>query len=159
MESVSEKGFTLIEIMVALVIASLLVGVGAPAAYRYYETASYREAVRSVQSAANAARFRAVSSGSPWDLVIDTKSPGVLPIAGSDKIEDADFIRLGESIRLRAVTAEEYARSDYAAVRFFPSGSSSGGNIRIDMEGRPTVRVDVDWLLGRVTQTSGEADE
>lgn len=159
MRSASNQGFTLIELMVALVIASLMVGVGAPAAYRYYETAKYREAIRTVQSTANAARFKAVSSGDAWDLLIDADGAGVLAAAGSGDVDSKGFTRLGDGIKLSALTAKEYARSDYAAIRFFPSGGSSGGNVRIDMEGRPTVVINVDWLLGRVTQASGDSDE
>jgi general secretion pathway protein H len=144
--------------MVALVIAALMVGVGGPAAYRFYETANYREAVRTVQSAANTARYRAVSSGRSWDLLIDADDAGVLAAAGTGAVAADDFVRLGDSIALEALTAREYARSDFAAIRFFPSGSSSGGNVRIAMEGRPPVVVNVDWLLGRVTQNVDDPD-
>lgn len=159
MRITKSQGFTLVEMMVALVIASLMVGIGAPAAYKYYETAKYREAIRTVQSAANAARLKAVSSGHSWDLLIDADEAGVLAAHGSDDVDSNGFIRLGDGIQLSALTAKEYARADYAAIRFFPSGSSSGGNIRVAMEGRATAVINVDWLLGRVTQELDARDD
>jgi prepilin-type N-terminal cleavage/methylation domain-containing protein len=155
----ANQGFTLIEVMVALVIASLIIGVGAPAAFRFYETNTFREAVRTVQSAANTARYRAISSGRPWDLLIDADGAAVLAAPGVGKVVEGDLERLGDSIRVEAVTAQEYSRLGFAAIRFFPSGSSSGGSLRIGMEGRPSVAVNVDWLLGRVTQVSDTMDE
>lgn len=154
------RGFTLLELVIALLIASLVVAVGGPAAYRFYETASFRDAVRTVQGAAGTARYRAIASGRSWDLLIDTQQSRVLAAPGTGRLErDADgFIALGDEIRLEATTAAEYARSGYSAIRFFPSGGSSGGSLRVGMAGREPTRIDIDWLTGRVVQQRQDRD-
>jgi general secretion pathway protein H len=153
-------GFTLLELVVALLIASLVVGVGAPAAYRFYQTAGYRDAVRTVQSAAGTARYRAVASGKSWDLLIDTERKAVIAAPGETELDrdGAGFRALGDDLELEATTAREYARSGLSAIRFFPSGGSSGGSVRIAMPGRAIAQIDVDWLTGRVVQSRQRAD-
>ena len=46
--------------------------------------------------------------------------------------------------------AQESGQAGVARIRYFPDGSSSGGNIVLSDDRRST-RVDVDWLTGKVT--------
>ena len=158
--AVAARGFTLIEIVVAMAIASLIVAVGGPAAYRFYETASFRDAVRTLQSTAGMARYRSIASGQSWDLLIDTESARILAIPGSARLDRGsdDFIALGDGVQLEATTAAEYARAGFSTIRFFPYGGSSGGSVRVAMPGRTAAQIDIDWLTGRVVQNRQAGD-
>jgi len=45
--------------------------------------------------------------------------------------------------------AEDVQHPGQARIRFFPDGSSTGGNIELSRKHRE-VRIDVDWLTGTV---------
>ena len=51
------SGFTLVELMVAMVVAALLMVAAAPASMRFYESIQYRQAVRDVISLLGSARY------------------------------------------------------------------------------------------------------
>jgi general secretion pathway protein H len=50
--------------------------------------------------------------------------------------------------------AEDVQHPGEARIRFFPDGSSTGGNIELTRKHRQ-VRIDVDWLTGTVAMGSG----
>ncbi|HET8765042.1 MAG TPA: type II secretion system protein GspH, partial [Rhodanobacter sp.] len=56
---------------------------------------------------------------------------------------------------VRVESAAEAGRQPgLARIGYFPDGSSSGGNVTLS-EDRRSARVDVDWLTGAVTVSSG----
>ena len=54
--------------------------------------------------------------------------------------------------------AEDVQHPGEARIRFFPDGSSTGGNIKLVRKHRE-VRIDVDWLTGAVAMGSGGSGE
>ena len=151
------RGFTLLELMVALAIGALLVGLGAPAAVRMYATMEYRDAVRGLQSAAAAARLRALNSGAAVDLMLepDAHRYAVQRAGTTFKRDEADEV--GSDLALEVRSARQLTTEDgVAVIRFYADGSSSGGSITVARPGGSGVRLRVDWLLGRVTQEAPE---
>ncbi|WHZ19681.1 MAG: hypothetical protein OJF55_001830 [Rhodanobacteraceae bacterium] len=89
-------------------------------------------------------RTRAMATGKPQWFAVDLRAhtfaaPGREPRAWP---KDA-------TLQVTSA-AEDVRQAGVARIRYFPDGSSSGGNIVL-AEGPRSVRVDVDWLTGAVT--------
>jgi general secretion pathway protein H len=136
-------GFTLVELMVALVIAGLLMVAAVPASMRFYESIQYRQAVRDVISLLGSARYLAVNSGRAQDVVID-------PRTGELQLND-ERRKLPDGIELAVRTAREINRDSKGVIRFYPEGGSSGGDLDLERPGANGVRISVDWLMGGVS--------
>ena len=141
-----QRGFTLLELMVALVIAGLLLAVAVPASYRFYESMQYRQSVCEVVTALASARYRALDSGRAQDVAID-------PFANSIAF-DGNVTELPEGFSIGVQSAGELGRERAGVIRFYPEGGSSGGGIDLERADGSGVRISVDWLMGRVTQES-----
>ena len=151
------RGFTLLELMVAVAIGALLVGLGAPAAMRLHATMEYRDAVRGLQSAAAGARLRALNAGRAMDLLVEPEASryGVQP-AGKPYDRD-EATALGGALALEVKSARQLTTEEgVAVIRFYADGSASGGSITVTRASGDGVRLRVDWLLGRVTQEAPE---
>ena len=151
------RGFTLLELMVAVAIGALLVGLGAPAAMRLHATMEYRDAVRGLQSAAAGARLRALNAGRAMDLFVEPEA-GRYDVQPVGKAYDRDeATALGGALALEVKSARQLTTEEgVAVIRFYADGSSSGGSITVTRAGGDGVRLRVDWLLGRVTQEAPE---
>ena len=151
-----DAGFTLLEVVVAIAIAALFVGVAVPSGWQLYQSAQYRKAVRDITVAAASARYNAVTSGIPQDVVVNARAPSYLLRQRGERIRAERFRELPGAIAVSAVTAAEVSPGgDLAAIRFYPDGSSSGGSIAVRRGGASSdsgVRLRVDWLLGHVSQ-------
>lgn len=75
-----EKGFTLIEIMVVLVILGVLAAISVPVYSNYVRKAKLNEAISNVEAVANAIRIYRMETGK-WptknELLVDTKTKAV----------------------------------------------------------------------------------
>lgn len=150
---VRAAGFTLLELVVALTIGVLLVGLGAPRAVKFYDTMQYRDAVRGLEAAASGARLRAITSGQPVDFMIepDAYRYAVQP---AETEFDRDAARdLDDSLSLGVQSARQVmTEPGVAVIRFYPDGSSTGGSVTLRRDSGQGVRLRVDWLLGRITR-------
>lgn len=152
-----QRGFTLLELMVVFAIAALIVGVSVPYTARLFETMQYRDAVRTISAAATSARYQAITSGQAVDLVLypDERSFAVNPAAVPINREEMET--LGNGLQMDVIAAREISPGNgFAAIRFYPQGSSTGGSVSVLRENGDGVRLRIDWLLGRVTQESLE---
>ena len=146
-------GFTLLELVVVLVIAGLLFSLGGPQVRALYDTMQYREAVRELTSAAKTARRQAFTSGQPMDLLIDTESNRYTLTFHSQKLDPDAFTSLPEELDIRVVYAAEVSpKPGLAAIRFYPAGGSSGGEIAVVRRTGAGVQLKIDWLLGAIKQ-------
>lgn len=93
-------------------------------------------------------RTRAMATGKPQWFSVDLRArtyaapgrdPRDFPAAATIHVTSA---------------AEDATPAGVARIRYFPDGSSSGGNIELT-GARRTVRVDVDWLTGAVVVHAG----
>lgn len=139
-------GFTLVELIVAFAVATLLLAATPLAVMKVRDAVQYRSTVRNVISELRLARHQSVLSGRAVAFEVNSatrhfgsESPG-RPIP-----EGLGFDAV--------VAASEISADGTARIRFFPDGSSTGGSVMIFRQPRHDgVRLRVDWLLGRVTQ-------
>ena len=132
-----------------MVIAGLLFAIALPNMGALSESLAYRTAVRDVMSAAQRARRQSARTGEPVDLLIYTDKKA-FEVSGSR----AGLQALPEAISVAVTSAAEVSPGkDIAAIRFYPFGGSTGGDIEIGGPGGAGTLVQVGWLMGDVTQT------
>lgn len=147
------RGFTLLELIVVLAIAGLIFSLGGPSVRTLSATMEYRDAVRQIVSAAKNARRDAFAQGIPMDLLIDTDRNRYALSADSPSVSADQFAPLPETLDITVVYAAEVSpKPGLAAIRFYPAGGSSGGEISVARPSGAGVHLTIDWLLGDVTQ-------
>lgn len=139
----SHAGFTLIEMLAVIVLIAIAASVAAVALHGRGR-GQLDAAAQRVAAGLRDTRTRAMATGKPQWFSVDLRArtfaapgrdPRGLPTDTTVKVTSA---------------AEDVDRAGLARIRFFPDGSSSGGNIQLTAS-RRDVRVDVDWLTGAVT--------
>ncbi|NCF21027.1 MAG: general secretion pathway protein GspH [Haliea sp.] len=134
----------MLEILAAITIVGLVLAVSVPASARLYQSMQYRQAVRDVVTLFASARYQAVNTGRAQDVVIN-------PRAKELRLNDT-LKRLPADLNVLVHSARELNDRDAGIIRFYPEGGSSGGGVDIEVPDRWGVRVNVDWLIGRVSQ-------
>jgi general secretion pathway protein H len=138
------RGFTMLEMLVAITIVGLLLAVTVPASARFYESIQYRQAVRDVITALASARYRAINTGRAQDVTVDPR--------GKRLGSNGEVTSLPEGLEVAVHSAGELNSDSLGVIRFYPEGGSSGGGIDLEREDGSGVRISVDWLVGRVSQ-------
>ena len=138
-----QSGFTLLEMLLAIAIVVLVLGLSAPATMRMYESVRYQGAVREVMAMLVSGRYSAISGGVSRDVIIDPKKKEL-------KL-DRTVRSLPGSVELTVVSAQELNRDGAGVIRFYPDGSSSGGGVQLEDESGRRAQVQVDWMLGKVS--------
>ncbi len=139
-----DRGFTLIEILVVLVILALAAGLivsRGPLRSQRLETDA---AARNLAGALRLARAEAIRQNRPVGVSVDALGHAYRVGAALPQSLPASL-----AISVTAV-AGLTAGGRIAAIGFAPDGSSSGGRIELAERGR-VVRIGVDWLTGRVS--------
>jgi general secretion pathway protein H len=138
-----ESGFTLLEMLVAITIAAIVMGVSVPAMQRLYQSSQYNAAISEIVTLLSSARYQAIRRGSQADVVIN---PETREVSLGEKIRS-----LPNSLHIEVLGSRELNRDGAGIIRFYPDGGSSGGYVNLTSENNKSVQVQVDWLLGRVT--------
>lgn len=139
----SERGFSLVELLVALAIMGLVVAVAVPTSARFYESMQARQAARSTLAILASAREDALSSGRPQDVQV---RPSTRRLWTAER-----EYTFPASISVVVHGAAELNHADVGVIRFYPDGGSSGGGIDLRRANGSGTAVSVDWLVGRVT--------
>jgi len=151
--SMPVRGFTLLELMVVLVIVSLLAVAIGGSAGTFFSTMEYRDAVRELSSAAKKARLQSRSQGKPIDLVVDPTLNRFALTEQPERLVASDYKMLAQDLSIGLVFAAEISPgANLGAIRFYPEGGSSGGEISIQRPSGAGTRLVVDWLIGDVQQ-------
>lgn len=133
-----QRGFTLFEMLVVILLISLAVGVLGLGARQAVQAANERRVVGQMVDALRTTRAGAIVSGraarTEFDLQrLTFQAPGRAPHAWPP------------SLQVSLHTAEQVA----SAVEFYPDGSSTGGNLLL-ANGSRRWRIDIGWLTGSV---------
>ncbi|MCY3751503.1 MAG: prepilin-type N-terminal cleavage/methylation domain-containing protein [Gammaproteobacteria bacterium] len=134
-----QYGFTLIELLVVLGILSLLLATVPPLLTNAIDNAKLRNAQREIISGLRLSRNKAVTSQQAVTFTINAPDR-TMTVSGKNR-----RLRLPDDVGL------SLGPDDEAVVRFYPDGSSSGGQLSFRRDDRVSYIIDVDRLTGRVT--------
>jgi general secretion pathway protein H len=140
-----QRGFTLLEVIVVLVLAGILYTLILGVPMRGASVADLKAAARTLASGLRQAQSTAMVTRQDAVLSVDVDAREfVMP-------GDTEARKLPEGIDLKLYTAQsEVSSQNKGAIRFYPDGSSTGGRITVS-SGERKYLVDVDWLTGRVS--------
>jgi general secretion pathway protein H len=145
--SFDSAGFSLIELIVALSILSLIAGLVVPAFARALERAQFETALRQISNHLKLTRRHAISEFRESVFLLDT-ARGAAWIDG----EPVTLAAPGDAVLSLTIAATERQSTTAGGIRFFADGSSTGGTIELHDEHRAR-SISVDWLTGRLEQS------
>lgn len=139
----SAGGFTLFELVVVMLIMALVAGIGATAIGGRLSATRERTAASDLATVLRQTRSAAINSNRDLALAVDTQS-------NAYAIDGGPVRQLPEGLTVSLFAAEtERLGRTAGRIRFFPDGSSTGGEVTLAAANRAYV-VRVDWLTGRV---------
>jgi general secretion pathway protein H len=138
---ISNRGFTLVELMMVMVIIAAVMGLVATSMSSSISSAEARAASRKLVASLRYTRARAILDKKEQVLLVDTENR-------SYQAPGRKQINLPEGVDLTITTARsELTSESVAGIRFFPDGGSTGGHIELTVNGRE-YRINVAWLTG-----------
>jgi len=137
-------GFTLVEMMVVLVIVALMMALVGTSIARNVSGAEMRTAANKVAASLRYTRTQAILTKSEQVFLVDTEK---LTYQAAER----EAKELPEGMKVELNTARSELTSETAGgIRFYPDGGSTGGNVRLEANGR-IYRVNVAWLTGEAS--------
>lgn len=136
-----EQGFTLVELMFVMVIVAFMLALVGTSISQSISGAEMRTAARKVTAGLRYTRTKAILSKSEQVFLLDTETKRYTAA-------DRDPVVLPEGMNVELNTARSELTSETAGgIRFYPDGGSTGGNVRLEANGR-VYQVNVTWLTG-----------
>lgn len=156
----SESGLTLIEVLVALGIIAMAIGLGLPLLQRGASPLQAMGAAREIAAALRESRAAAIAHNRAIAFWLDTTTGSF----GYDERRFALPARNGTaSLELTLYTTEDQrdktaggTKGQAGSIRFFPGGGSTGGGVAV-ADGRRQILITVDWLSGQVRMSESAA--
>ena len=140
----AQKGFTLVEVLVVMVIMALVLGLVATSLSRSISGAEAREAGRKMVGALRYTRTRAILQKSEQVFTVNLETKTYFAPGRNE-------VTLPEGLELVLTTAaSEQVEDDVGRIRFFPDGGSTGGRLDLKVNGREYI-VNVAWLTGEAS--------
>jgi general secretion pathway protein H len=138
-----EDGFTLFELLAVMVILAMAAAAFSYGGQRTAETAKFRAFITQTSAMLREGRAQAMRSMSETAVRFDT---GKRVVVGSD----GSSLGLPPGVELSALIAGDEAAKAVAAIRFYPAGNSSGGELKFNLRNQAYV-IRVNWLTGNVS--------
>ena len=137
-------GFTLVEMLVVLVIVAMMMTLVGTSISRNISGAEMRVAARKVAAGLRYTRTQAIMKKTEQVFLLDTDA---LTYQAAEREPDT----LPEGMKVELNTARSELTSESAGgIRFYPDGGSTGGNVRLEANGR-IYKVNVAWLTGEAS--------
>lgn len=138
------RGFTLVELLVVLVIATLVLALVGTSISRSINGAELRTAARKMAASMRYTRTRAILDKQERVFLVDTENRSYT----APKREE---VILPEGMEVTLMTARsELTAETVGGIRFYPDGGSTGGFVELDANGR-IYRINVAWLTGEAS--------
>lgn len=137
----AQAGFTLLELLVVLVILALTATAVVSLGRTSLESARVRSFLVEAEAMFRDARTTAIETQAQTAVVIDTKGRRLTSSNGGRTLEMPRGLSLDARV---AVPAD----GGLPAIRFFPSGGSTGGQLSFSFRGR-SYDLRINWLTGR----------
>lgn len=138
------RGFTLVEVLVVAAIIAVAVGMLAGAMGYSLTGQQMRGASRDLVAALRYTRGQAIVKREPQVLMLNVDDKRY-------RAANRPPVQLPPQFDLAIETArQEMLSSGEGGIRFYPDGSSTGGNIELS-RGDTVWRIDINWLTGEVT--------
>jgi general secretion pathway protein H len=140
----TQRGVTLLELLVVLALLALLATVTLPLLGSGVSTTAMKGAARELAAALRQARSDAMATRTETLVTIDLE--GRRFVVGGDPKPRS----LPRELEIKLFTAQMDIVDDrVGGIRFYPDGGSNGGRVTL-AAGERKFEVDVDWLTGRV---------
>ena len=137
------RGFTLLELLVALAVIGLILALAMPDFHSIVAGRQLDTSARLLRDAMTEARSQAIARRAPATVTLDIQDKA-FRVDGSSA-----WSALGDDLRIEFTTAlTEVVAETRGRVRFYPDGTSTGAIVRL-FDGEDGVRLNVDWLTGR----------
>jgi len=143
------RGFTLVELLVVLVIATIVLSLVGTSISRSISGAEMRTAARKMAASIRYTRTRAILDKEETVFQVDTENRSYM----APKREP---VELPEGMEVELMTARSELTSEtVGGIRFYPDGGSTGGFVELDANGRK-YRINVAWLTGEASLEKAE---
>ena len=156
-----DRGFSLLELTVVLVLLGLFAALMAPSFSRFSKSVELKATVKKVAAILRYYRSETVSKGKVHQVFFDSN----LMVVKGQLIETEDEKEAGQSeaaasprsfsipagVQMKELNIEstQYP-SDLPAIEFYPNGGSNGGNFILDTQSQKGFRIKVNFLTGTV---------
>ncbi len=138
-----QRGFTLIELIAVIVLLGIATAAVTFSFSKSLQGAKVRAASRDLVAALRYTRGQAIVKGRQEVLSLDLD-------ANAYRAPGKPTVQLPKDMHLTLTTAEqEQTGANSGGIRFFPDGSSTGGNIAV-YQGQRVWRINVAWLTGDI---------
>lgn len=141
------RGFTLIEMMVVLVIMALILVIVPPFLPNVMASTHVKSAARELAASLKHARTQAIDHQQETTLIVNVDERNYT----LNKKTKTLTLPIDASLSLITAKSEQLSENE-GQVRFFPDGSSTGGQIKLAYKDQEYF-IDVHWLTGRVKIT------
>jgi type II secretion system protein H len=154
------RGFSLIELLVVLILLSLSLALVAPSLSRFSRTVELKGAAQKLSGILRNSRSEAVNKGKVYQVVFNSQSRevSVHSMKPSEEKEERNegpvsekTYLLPEGIQMKVdPTTFSASTSEPPSIEFYPNGGSNGGTISLDSPDRLGYRIQVHFLTGMV---------
>jgi type II secretion system protein H len=165
-----DRGFTLIELVIVLILLSLSVALVTPSFSRFAKRVELKTCAQKISAILRYFRSESIQKGKVHQVLFDVELREVKvrvvereETEGEEREEEKGKREKEEAVLLEKryvlpvgiqmkevkIPSPEYP-SDLPAIEFYPTGGSNGGTILLEMEGQKAFRVKVHFLTGMV---------
>jgi general secretion pathway protein H len=142
--AISSKGFTLVELLVVLVIASVVLTLVGTSISRNISGAEMRTAAQKMTASLRYTRTRAILDKEEQVFLVDTENRRYTAPKRPE-------VELPGDMQVALTTARSELTSEaVGGIRFYPDGGSTGGFVELEANDR-IYRINVAWLTGEAS--------
>jgi type II secretion system protein H len=152
-----ERGFSLLELILVMVVMSLVMAIAYPSMSRGRTAFHLRAVARDVINSLRVARETAVTEQKVMMVLIDAEARQVT--VATDVGEDARSYHPPDDVKVTGITSEgEELLQGPMSIRFLPNGSSDNALILVKADTGANLKIVLDPIIGSARiQTSEEA--